>query len=137
MARAPMSKTDPQGKRLGSGGHSQSSQSSPPNPSPLASDRNALYALAGVIAAATLALVASQWTARTAFDAQMVQVGIGILSADPSKSDVAPARKWAIDLVEKHSGQPFSADDLTDLLHHPLQTKKQEAGLLCPLYPFC
>jgi hypothetical protein len=83
-------------------------------------DRTAIYTLAGVIAAATIAFIGTEWAARTSFDAQMVQVGVGILSADPGKSDVAPARKWAVDLVEKHSGMPFSAEDRESLLHHPI-----------------
>jgi hypothetical protein len=41
----------------------------------------------------------------------MVQIGVSILSADPSKSDVAPAREWAMKLVEQHSGLPFSDKD--------------------------
>jgi hypothetical protein len=84
------------------------------------SGRTAIYTLAATIAAATLAFLGSQWAARTAFDAQMVQIGVSILSADPSKSDVAPARGWAMELVEKHSGQAFSSQDRESLLHHPL-----------------
>jgi hypothetical protein len=83
-------------------------------------DRTAIYTLAGVIAAATIAFIGSQWAARTAFDAQMVQIGVGILSADPAKSDVSPAREWAMTLVEQHSGQAFSEKDRENLLHHPL-----------------
>jgi len=62
--------------------------------------------------------------ARTAFDAQMVQIGVSILSADPSKSDIAPAREWAIALVEKHSGQEFSGEDRGNLWLHPIQTAR-------------
>jgi hypothetical protein len=83
-------------------------------------DRTAIYTLAGVIAAATIAFIGTEWAAHTSFDAQMVQIGVGILSADPGKSDVAPARKWAVELVEKHSGLPFTPDDRESLLHHPL-----------------
>jgi hypothetical protein len=55
-------------------------------------DRTAIYTLAGVIAAATIAFIGTEWAARISFDAQMVQIGVGILSADPGKSDVAPAQ---------------------------------------------
>jgi hypothetical protein len=92
-----------------------------PSP-PRTSDRTALYTLAGVIAASTVGFIGSQWVAKSAFDAEMVQIGVGILSADPSKSDVAPAREWAIKLVETHSGQDFSVQDRASLLHHPIQT---------------
>jgi hypothetical protein len=91
------------------------------SPAPPVSDRTAIYALAGVIGAATIAFIGTEWTARSAFDAQMVQIGVAILSADPGKSDVAPARDWAIKMVEKHSGAPFSETDRQTLLHHPIQ----------------
>jgi hypothetical protein len=77
-------------------------------------------ALAGVIVAATITFAASVFGTRDAFDSKMVEIGIGILSADPTKSDVTPARQWAIDLVEKHSGQPFSDEDRKSLLHHAI-----------------
>jgi hypothetical protein len=82
----------------------------------------AVVALAGSVLAATVSSVSSYLAARANFDAQMVQVGIGILSADPGKSDVTPARQWAIDLVGSHSGQPFLGEDREKLLHHPIQT---------------
>jgi hypothetical protein len=88
---------------------------------PSKSDRTAIFTLAGVIAAATIAFIGAQWSARTAFDAQMVQIGVAILSADPSKSDVTPARQWALDLVEEHSGKKFSPVDRDTLLHHPIK----------------
>jgi hypothetical protein len=94
-------------------------------PTASSSDSTAIFTLAGVIFAATIAFIGSQWVARTAFDAQMVQIGVGILSADPGKSDVAPAREWAITLVERHSGQEFSPQDRANLLHHPIQTQTQ------------
>jgi hypothetical protein len=100
----------------------------PASPTPLTSDRTALYTLAGVIAASMLAFIGSQWVAKSAFDAQMVQIGVSILSADPSKSDVAPARDWAIRLVQEHSGQPFSEAERDSLLKHPIQTLPARAG---------
>ena len=82
----------------------------------------AMFALAGALIGATATFMGVQWAARSAFDAAMVQIGVGILSADPSKSDVVPARQWAIDLVERHSGHEFNAEDRASLLHHPIQT---------------
>jgi hypothetical protein len=46
---------------------------------------------AGVIGASTIAFIGSQWAAKSAFDAAMVQVGISIPSADPSKRRPASA----------------------------------------------
>jgi hypothetical protein len=81
-----------------------------------------MVALAGAIYGSTEAFIASQQAAKSAFDASMVQIGVSILSADPGKSDVTPAREWAIKLVEKHSGEPFTPADREDLLHHPINT---------------
>ena len=38
----------------------------------------------------------------------LVEIAIGILRADPTKEDVANARGWALDVIEKNSGVPFS-----------------------------
>jgi hypothetical protein len=111
---------------------SEQSAEPPPAPAsstPRTSDRTALYTLAGVIAASMFAFIGSQWVAKSAFDAEMVQIGVSILSADPSKSDVAPARDWAIRLVQEHSGQPFSEAERDSLLKHPIQTLPARAGL--------
>jgi hypothetical protein len=50
-------------------------------------------------------------------------LAIGILRADP-KEDVTPARGWALDIIEKNSGVPFSQDDREALLHKPLSGKE-------------
>lgn len=76
-------------------------------------------ALAVVGGASISAWVADRAAAR-AFDAKMVEIGVGILATDPGKSDVTAARQWALDLVEKHSGLTFSADGRARLLHSPL-----------------
>jgi hypothetical protein len=49
----------------------------------------------------------------------LVEIAISILRADP-KEDVVPARGWALDIVEKNSGVPFSQQDREALLHKPL-----------------
>ena len=57
----------------------------------------------------------------------LVEIAIGILRADP-KEDVASARGWAIDVIEKDSGDSFNAaraahlrkpikPDLGEILH--------------------
>jgi hypothetical protein len=50
----------------------------------------------------------------------LVEIAIGILRADPTKEDVAPARGWAIDIIERDSGVKFEAADRAALLHKPL-----------------
>jgi hypothetical protein len=49
----------------------------------------------------------------------LVEIAIGILRADP-KEDVTSARGWALDVIEKNSGVPFSPQDREALLHKPL-----------------
>jgi hypothetical protein len=52
----------------------------------------------------------------------LVEIAISILRADP-KEDVTPARGWALDIIEKNSGVPFSPEDRDALLHKPLAGK--------------
>ena len=53
----------------------------------------------------------------------LVEIAIGILRADP-KEDVTPARGWALDVIEKNSGVPFTQEDRQALLHKPLAAGK-------------
>jgi hypothetical protein len=46
-----------------------------------------------------------------------------IVRAEP-KEDVTPARGWALDVVEKNSGVPFSKGDREALLHSPCRQWK-------------
>jgi hypothetical protein len=50
----------------------------------------------------------------------LVEIAIGILRADP-KEDVAPARGWAIKVIDKYSDVPFSPEDSAALLHKPIK----------------
>lgn len=43
------------------------------------------------------------------------------MRADP-KEDVAPARAWAIEVIEKNSGVAFDGTDRDALLHKPIAT---------------
>jgi hypothetical protein len=52
----------------------------------------------------------------------LVELAIGILKADP-KEGVAPARAWAIEVIEKNSGIPFDNDDRAALLNKPILSK--------------
>jgi hypothetical protein len=57
-----------------------------------------------------------------------------ILRADP-KEDVTPARGWALDIIEKNSGVPFSGEDRQALLHKPLVTSLAAAAELQAMPP--
>jgi hypothetical protein len=53
----------------------------------------------------------------------LVELAISILRADP-KEGVAPARAWAIEVIEKNSGIPFDKDDRAALLNKPILSKQ-------------
>ena len=52
-----------------------------------------------------IAAVATSWFGFASRDEELrvhlVEIAIGILRADPSKEDVAPARAWAMDAIDK------------------------------------
>lgn len=53
-------------------------------------------------------------------EVKLVEIAVGILLADPTKSDVNPAREWATDTIEKYSQVKFKPKDKADLLKHNL-----------------
>ncbi|MEA2818638.1 MAG: hypothetical protein QOJ86_642 [Bradyrhizobium sp.] len=53
-------------------------------------------------------------------DIKLVEIGIGILRADPKGTDLTPARAWAIQVIEDNSKVKFSDDDRRSLLQKPL-----------------
>lgn len=71
--------------------------------------------------------VATGWFAFAGKDEELrvrlVEIAIGILEADPSKTDLTPARGWAMDIIDQKSGVQFSAADRAALLHQPIVTK--------------
>lgn len=87
----------------------------------------ALAALLGALAGFGGAL-ATGWFSYASKDEELrvhlVELAIGILRADP-KEGVAPARSWAIDVIEKNSGVPFNKDDRDALLNKPIVGKDQ------------
>jgi hypothetical protein len=57
-----------------------------------------------------------------ALHVRFVELAIGILRTDP-KEGTAPAREWAINVIEKNSGVNFSAEDRAALLSKPILSK--------------
>ena len=57
--------------------------------------------------------VATGWFAYASKDEELrvrlVEIAIGILEVDPSKTDLTPARGWAMDIIDQKSGVKFSA----------------------------
>jgi hypothetical protein len=47
---------------------------------------------------------------------RLVEIAISILEADPSKTDLTPARGWAMDVIDQKSGVKFSDADRAALL---------------------
>jgi hypothetical protein len=70
----------------------------------------------------TAATIAPFWFGFASKDqdqVRLVEIAVGIFRADP-KEGVAPARAWALDVIEKNSGVPFSKEDREALLQKPL-----------------
>jgi hypothetical protein len=54
-------------------------------------------------------------------NAKLVEIGVSVLRIDPEKnSQVAGARKWALDLIDANAGVKFSAEARQALLNRPL-----------------
>ena len=57
--------------------------------------------MAGAIGAAIVALP-TYWSANRQMDVKMVEIAVGILSQEPKES-IAPAREWAVDVIERNA----------------------------------
>lgn len=53
-------------------------------------------------------------------DIKLVEIGIGILRADPTGTNLTPARAWAIQIIEENSKVKFDKADRESLLQKPL-----------------
>jgi hypothetical protein len=63
------------------------------------------------------------WTEKR--NADLVQIGIGVLRVDPDKEkQISAAREWALDLIDANAGGvKFSPEARAQLLREPLQYK--------------
>ena len=99
----------------------------------LGSGAKCLAALIGALAGFGGA-VATGWFAFASKDEELrvhlVEIAISILEADPSKTDLTPARGWAMDIIDQKSGVKFSAEDRAALLHQPIVGKELWKGLV-------
>jgi hypothetical protein len=68
------------------------------------------------IGIALLALTYNVWTAADHRNAQLVEMGVAILRADPG------ARTWANEVIQDNSGRNFSEEAKKQLLEKPLKT---------------
>jgi hypothetical protein len=53
-------------------------------------------------------------------DIKLVEIGIGILRADPKETGLTAARGWAVQVIEDNSKVKFSSADRETLLLRPL-----------------
>jgi hypothetical protein len=53
-------------------------------------------------------------------DIKLVELGIGILRADPKDTGLTAARGWALQVIEENSRVKFSDEDRAALIHKPL-----------------
>jgi hypothetical protein len=54
-------------------------------------------------------------------DIKLIEIGIGILRADPKETGLTPARAWAVNVIEQSSQVKFSEADRLGLLQNPLR----------------
>jgi hypothetical protein len=80
----------------------------------------ALIGLAGIIAGALINAEFDFLSKGRELSVRLVEIGIGILQTDPSKGNIAPARQWAITVIENNSGVRFTPGDRDELLKKPL-----------------
>ena len=83
----------------------------------------AICTLMGVLGGAWIALMTKDHELKI----RLVEIGIGILRADP-KDDVTPARRWAIDVIQNNSGVNFSEEEINLLLHKPIHSVDRTYG---------
>ena len=77
----------------------------------------AALALAGSLGSA----VYSYANRNRELDIKLVEIGLGILRADPKETNITPAREWAIQVVETNSGIKFTDADHKALLQQPIR----------------
>jgi hypothetical protein len=72
---------------------------------------------------AALALVSTLATANFTYtnrnrelDIELVKLGVAILRVDPKETQTQGAREWALDVIQKFSGVPFTPDARKELL---------------------
>lgn len=53
-------------------------------------------------------------------DIELVKLGVAILRADPKETQTRGAREWAINVIEKFSGVPFTEKAKAELLTNKL-----------------
>lgn len=61
-------------------------------------------------------------------DIRLVEIGIGVLRADPKETGIAGARNWAIQVIENSSNIMFSETDKKALLERPLEVRPINFG---------
>ncbi|MBO6759224.1 MAG: hypothetical protein JJ902_23075 [Roseibium sp.] len=86
--------------------------------------RNFVVTLVTVIAGSGIGTAGVQYFSKDReLDIRMVEIGLSILRADPKEDDqISPARTWAIEVVERFSGQAFDDEDKAALINQPIRT---------------
>jgi hypothetical protein len=84
-----------------------------------------LVAVAGVLGTllgATVSPLVNYLTNERQVDVKMLEIGLGILR-EPPKEDAQTMRAWAIEIIEKSSGRPFSEQQRDILLKKELAVR--------------
>jgi hypothetical protein len=90
-------------------------------PHPMTSVMQLSVTAAAVIVAAS-AISFTAWTLREKRNADLVQIGIGVLRVDPEKEkQISAAREWALNLIDANAGGvTFSPEARAQLIKEPL-----------------
>jgi hypothetical protein len=64
----------------------------------------------GAVVSALVPTIYNYSTQNRELDIKLIKIGVGILGSDPKASPVNGARDWAIEIVERYSGVPFSGE---------------------------
>jgi hypothetical protein len=84
-----------------------------------------LVAVAGVLGTllgTTVSPLVNYLTNERQVDVKMLEIGLGILR-EPPKEDAQAMRAWAIEIIEKSSGRPFSEQQRDILLKKELTVR--------------
>lgn len=87
----------------------------------------AVATAAGTLIGAAVTPLVNYFTNERQMDVKMVEIGIGILRAEP-KEDVAPMREWAIDVIETSSRRKFTRIQRAALLKQALPLRWDMQG---------
>jgi hypothetical protein len=78
---------------------------------------NIITGLIGAIGGAAIVALPNYWGNNRQMDVKMVEIAVSILSQEP-KDNIAPARKWAVDVIGHYSDVKLSKEVVDALIEN-------------------